>query len=79
MAVLFDMTHLPGLASWLSYRMPTPPLWVAWGFCVAFVLAGLALRLARPVAGAALAVCAVFVALVSIHPFRPAFRAVCYN
>jgi competence protein ComEC len=71
MAVLFDMTHLPGLASWLSYRMPAPPLWVAWGFCGAFVLAALALRYARRVSGAALAVCAVFVALVAVHPFAP--------
>ena len=47
MALLFDMTHLPGLAAWLSYRMPAPPQWVAWGFCAAFVFAGLALRFAR--------------------------------
>ncbi|MGD1101161.1 MAG: ComEC/Rec2 family competence protein [Terriglobia bacterium] len=71
MAVLFDMTHLPGLAAWLSYRMPAPPLWVAWGFCGAFVLAGLALRFARRVAGAALAACAIFVVLVAVHPFAP--------
>ena len=51
MALLFDMTHLPGLAAWLSYRMPAPPLWVAWGFCGAFVLAGLALRFARAGSG----------------------------
>jgi len=71
MALLFDMTHLPGLAAWLSYRMPAPPLWVVWGFCGAFVLAGLALRFARRVAGAALAACAVFVVLVAVHPFAP--------
>jgi competence protein ComEC len=69
MAVLFDMTHLPGLAAWLSYRMPAPPLWVAWGFCGAFVFAGLALRFARRAAGVALAACAVFVFLVAVHPF----------
>jgi competence protein ComEC len=71
MATLFGMTHLPGLAGWLSYRMPSPPFWVAWGFCAAFVLAGLALRYARRAAGAALAACVVFVALVAVHPFAP--------
>ncbi len=71
MALLFDMTHLPAIAAWLSYRMPAPPLWEAWGFCVAFVVAGLALRYARWAAGVALAVCAVFVAFVAIHPFAP--------
>jgi competence protein ComEC len=71
MAALFDMTHLPGLAAWLSYRMPAPPLWVALGFCCAFVLAALTLRLARRATGVALAVCAVFVALVAVHPFAP--------
>jgi competence protein ComEC len=71
MALLFDMTHLPGMAAWLSYRMPTPPLWVAGGFCAAFVLAGLALRFARRWVAAALAVCAIFVGLVAVDPFPP--------
>jgi len=71
LAALFDMTHLPGLAAWLSYRMPAPPLWVAWGFCGAFVFAGLTLRFARRAVGAALAACAVFVVLVAVHPFAP--------
>jgi competence protein ComEC len=71
MTVLFDMTHLPGLAAWLSYRMPAPPLWVAWGFCGAFVFAALALRFARRAVGGALAACAIFVVLVAVHPFAP--------
>jgi len=70
-SALFNMTHLPGLAAWLSYRMPAPPLWVAWGFCGAFVLAGLCLRFARRAVGMALAACAIFVALVAVHPFAP--------
>jgi len=69
MALLFEMTHLPGLAAWLSYRVPAPPLWVVWGFCGAFVLAAWTLRFARRAVGAALAVCAVFVVLVAVHPF----------
>jgi len=71
MAALFDMTHLPGLAPWLSYRMPTPPLWVAWGFCGAFVFAALALSYAPRALGLALAACAVFVVLVAVQPFAP--------
>ena len=71
MAALFAMTHLPGLAAWLSYRMPAPPTWVVWGFCGAFVLAGMALRYARRAVGAALAACAFFVILVAVHPFAP--------
>ena len=71
MAFLFDITHLPGLAAWLSYRMPAPPLWVVAGFCGAFLLAGLALRFARRAVGAALATCAVFVVFVAVHPFAP--------
>ncbi len=71
MTLLFDMTHLPGLAPWLSYRMPAPPVWVALGFCCAFVLAGVALRFAPRAASAALAACAIFVVLVAVQPFEP--------
>jgi competence protein ComEC len=71
MALLFDMTHLPALATWLSYRIPAPPLWVAWEFCAAFVVAGLTLCYARRGAGVVLAVCAVFVVMVAVHPFAP--------
>ena len=71
MAMLFDMTHLPELAPWLSYRMPVPPMWVACGFCGAFVLAALTLRFAPRVAGIALGACAVFVGLIAVQPFAP--------
>ena len=71
MAVLFSLTHLPGLAAWLSYRVPEPPPWVAWGFCGAFVFAAWALRFARRAVGGAFATAGVFVALVALHPFAP--------
>ncbi|MGA2986775.1 MAG: ComEC/Rec2 family competence protein [Terriglobia bacterium] len=71
MTLLFDMTHLPGLAAWLSYRIPAPPPWVAWGFFAAFVFAAWTLRFARRAAGVALAACSVFVVLVAFHPFAP--------
>ncbi len=34
MSLVFEMTHLPKMATWLSYRVPTPPAWVAAGFCL---------------------------------------------
>lgn len=71
MALLFDMTHLPEMAAWLSYRMPAPPVWVAWGFCAAFVLAGCALRFSRRWVGVAFVACAIFVSLVAVDPFPP--------
>lgn len=71
MAVLFRLTHLPAQAPWLSYRIPTPPASVAWGFCTSFVVAALALRYVRRAVAPALAVCAVFVAVVAVHPFAP--------
>ncbi len=69
--LLFAMTHLPTLAPWLSYRIPAPPAWVAWGFCASFALAALALRFAQRRGGAALAICAIFVAMVAVDPFAP--------
>jgi competence protein ComEC len=71
MAVLFGLTHLPGLTTWLSYRVPEPPGWVAWGFCGTFIMAAWALRRAPRAVGVSLAVAAVFVALVALHPFPP--------
>jgi competence protein ComEC len=71
MAALFSLTHLPGLAAWLSYRVPEPPPWVAWGFCTSFVLAAWALRFARRAVGGALAAAGIFVVLVALHPFPP--------
>jgi competence protein ComEC len=71
MGLLFGLTHLPGLAAWLSYRVPAPPAWVAWGYGAAFVLAAWTVRFARRAAGAALVVAGLFVALVAIDPFAP--------
>ena len=71
MAILFEMTHLPRMAACLSYRIPVPPLWVAWGFCAAFVLAGLALRCWPRGVGVALAACLIFVGLLALDPFAP--------
>jgi competence protein ComEC len=71
MAALFRLTHSPGLTDWLSYRMPSPPAWLAWAFCAAFMAAGVALRLSRRAAFAALAACGVLVVLIASQPFAP--------
>ncbi len=71
MPVLFGMTHVPGLAPWLSYRVPAPPNYIACGFCAAFVMAGYTLRYSHRWAAWALAVCAIFVGLIAFVPFSP--------
>jgi competence protein ComEC len=71
MGLLFEMTHLPRMAAWLSYRVPVPPLWVASGFCAAFLLTGLALRFRHRAVGVTLAACLIFVGLLAIDPFAP--------
>jgi len=71
MTALFGLTHIPGHGTWLSYRVPEPPAWVAWGFCGAFILAAWGLRFAWRAADAALVAAAVFVVLVALHPFAP--------
>ena len=48
MASLFALTRFPLLPGWLSYRVPAPPAWVAWGFSLAVVAAGLTLGALRP-------------------------------
>jgi competence protein ComEC len=50
LAGLFAMTHLggPRMPGWLSYRVPEPPAWVAWGFALSVIAAGLALGRLRP-------------------------------
>jgi competence protein ComEC len=45
LAGLFAITDLPLLPGWLSYRVPEPPAWVAWGFAISVVVAALALGL----------------------------------
>jgi competence protein ComEC len=68
---LFSLTELPHLPHWLSYRVPNPPVWVAWGFALSVVAAAFLLsysRLAFRISIGAAAICAV---LISLHPFPP--------
>ena len=71
MRTLFVLTDLPHLPHWLSYRVPSPPAWVAWAFAVSVVLAAWTLGRHKRSFCAALAAAAVFAALISLHPFRP--------
>jgi len=71
MAGLFRLTDLPGLPAWLSYRVPEPPLCVAWGFAVSVVLAACALGRLRRTFWAAMAGAGIFITLISFHPFAP--------
>jgi competence protein ComEC len=68
---LFRLTEIPHLPHWLSYRVATPPAWVAWGFALCMVAAGCALRLNRRIFGIAILGAAAFAALISLQPFPP--------
>jgi competence protein ComEC len=71
MAGLFKLTELQGLPAWLSYRVPEPPLWVAWGFAVSAVLAGCALGRLRRTFWVGVAGAGLFMTLIAFHPFAP--------
>ncbi|HEV2491989.1 MAG TPA: ComEC/Rec2 family competence protein [Terriglobia bacterium] len=71
MKALFALTDLPHLPHWLSYRVPSPPAWVAWAFAISVTLAAGALGRHRRSFWIALAASAAFAALISLHPFRP--------
>jgi competence protein ComEC len=71
MRILFGLTDLPNLPAWLSYRVPAPPTWVAWGFALSIVAAAWALGRHRRIRWYALAAGSVFAALIALHPFAP--------
>ncbi len=71
---LFTLTALPDLPhwpSWLSYRVPDPPLWIAWGFALSIVAAACVLGRSRRGFGALLIAFAILATLVCLHPFTP--------
>ena len=71
MDALFKLTSLQGLPHWLSYRVATPPAWVAWGFVICVVAAAMTLAFHRRVFLAAALGSAVFAALIAANPFAP--------
>ncbi|MGH9325205.1 MAG: ComEC/Rec2 family competence protein [Terriglobia bacterium] len=73
MAGLFHLTELPRLPGWLSFRVPAPPVWVAWGFALSIVAAAFALALShhrQPLAVFAVAA-SIFGLLIALHPLPP--------
>jgi competence protein ComEC len=68
---LFSLTTLPRLPHWLSYRVPSPPGWVAWGFALSVIAAACLLALRRRGFGLAVASAALFGVLISLYPFAP--------
>lgn len=69
---LFALTSLPRLPQWLSFRVPTPPAWAAWGFVLAVAAIALGLAYHRSLAGAGTACALVFGLVIAIAPFPPA-------
>ncbi len=45
--LLFTLASLPHLPAWLSYRVPSPPAWVAAGFAVSLIVVALTLGRSR--------------------------------
>lgn len=71
MTILFALTDLPHLPQWLSYRVPEPPPWVAWGFALSVIAAAWALDKHRSIFWTGLASLGLFAVLVSLYPFAP--------
>lgn len=68
---LFALTELPRFPGWLSFRVPSPPAWVGWGFALALIAAALFLSRSRRIFGLAIGAAAVFGLLIALHPLPP--------
>jgi competence protein ComEC len=68
---LFSLTDFATLPAWLSYRVPQPPVWVAWGVALSIFFAAVALGRSKRIFQASLLAAGVFIGLVSLHPFAP--------
>src|SRR5579862_6737450 len=68
---IFALTDLPSLPAWLSFRVPEPPTWVAWGFVISIIFAALTVgrkpRLFWTSLGGELSLAM----LITLHPFAP--------
>ncbi len=71
MHILFALTDLPNLPEWLAYRVPAPPLWVAWGFALAAVAAAWNVGRQARAFWLSLGALAAFALLISLYPFAP--------
>jgi competence protein ComEC len=68
---LFGLTELKHMPQWLSYRVATPPIWVAWGFALALFLAACTLALKKPASGMYGMIAVLLAALICLQPFAP--------
>ncbi len=72
MTCLFSLTQIPQRTHWLSFRVPDPPLWVAWGFALSIGLAAWALAFHWRIFGKSAALAAMaFGVLLALDPFAP--------
>jgi competence protein ComEC len=69
--VLFALAALPHLPAWLSYRVPSPPFFVAAGFVLSLVAAAFTLHRSRIGLRISCAAFAGFALLLAIDPFPP--------
>lgn len=72
MTGLFGLTSLPRLPHWLSFRVPTPPVWVAMGFALAVILVAFTIGRNRNVLAGATLAAAAFGVLIALYPFSSA-------
>jgi competence protein ComEC len=75
MQLLFAITSWPHLPAWLSYRVPTPPVWASWGFVISIVVAAWCFTRSRRVFWFSVAGVAVFAVFISLDPFSPRLPA----
>jgi competence protein ComEC len=66
---IFFLAQLPHSPTWLSYRVPDPPIWVGWGSALSMVAAALVLGRSRKAFGACVTAAAVFAVLLCHPPF----------
>lgn len=71
MNVLFSLTSWPHLPAWLSYRVPTPPAWTAWGFAISIIAVAWSVVRNRRVLWFSVSSLLVFAVLISVDPFPP--------
>jgi competence protein ComEC len=57
--------------SWVTYRVPDPPLWVSVGFGLSIILFGSSIGRNRRMLWCSMVGAGIFAALISFHPFPP--------
>ncbi|MGH9355200.1 MAG: ComEC/Rec2 family competence protein [Terriglobia bacterium] len=66
---LLGITNLPRLPLWLSFRVPAPPAWVAWGFALSVIAAAFVLWRRGRGFNLLLVIAGSFALLIAWHPF----------